>query len=115
MDRRWMTVVGMSLVAGVCSVGIMGSPARAEDEEPKDLKRIDHAVQLTDAQREQVQQILQDFQMRRQQLVDQLKALKEEEDGKIRAVLTPEQQDKFDHLRQRRQERHHKHHQSEAS
>ena len=98
MDRRRMTVAGMSLVAGMCSVGIMASPARAEDEEVKGLTRIDRAVQLTDAEREQVRQILQDSQMRRQQLADQLKALMELQglDGQIYQLkkelrLQPEQ------------------------
>ena len=107
MYQSWK-IVRLSVV--VCCVGLGGYEVFADqDTSPQEpgqhrLQRFEQTLDLTEAERSQVQQITQDYQTRRKQLTDQLDALRQEEDGKLRAILTPEQQARFDQMQQRRTE-----------
>lgn len=101
---RWMA-------AACCGLLLVASPALAKRGHSKDAGK--HAemlakkLKLTQEQRPQVEQILNDYQARVQPLLDQLEALRTEKHGKIRAVLTPEQQEKFDRWHEKKMKRHH--------
>ncbi len=104
MDQLARRTIGIGAV--LCSMALFvgpnaeakhgGKEMSGKDKSKKMIQRLDKAVELTDAQRAQVEQILQEQQGKRQQLMDQMQALRQEKHDKIRAILTPEQQPKFD-------------------
>ena len=99
MFRTGRRIMGIGLAMGICSFGFIGSPARADEGSQKDaghyVKLLDRKLKLTDEQRAQVESIIQDHQARMQPLKEQMAALREDKRSKIKAVLTPEQQEKF--------------------
>lgn len=104
----------LGIVAACCAVSLVaGTVAEAKHGSEKDhsehmIQRLDKAVQLTDAQQAQVEQIVQAQQGKRQQLMDQMQALRQEKHDKIRAILTPEQQAKFDKWHEKKMKKGHK-------
>jgi hypothetical protein len=75
----------------------------------REVKNVDGAVKLNEQQLSQVQQIAQDYAGKKQQLKsqfhEQFSALHAEQDGKIAALLTPDQQSAFKTYQQKRQAR----------
>ena len=109
MRRMRVQVSGIGLLVGLCCVGVTHETARADQGAPQDTdqREVDalrNLLGLTDAQRSQVQQITQEYQSRSKQLTDQLDALRQDRDSKIKTLLTPQQQARYDQLQQRRKE-----------
>ena len=99
------------ILAGVaCAVLGAGGPARADEDFKKDmaqhrLEKMTKVLELTADQQTQVQQVMQDYQDKRAALKQQLDALRQEEDGKIKALLTADQQPKYDKWLEKKEER----------
>ncbi len=82
---------------------------------PGRMEHLTKMLDLTAAQQEQVKAVFDGSQGQRKAIIDEplsradrrakLKALMDDTRAKIRAVLTPEQQQKFDAMRQMRHER----------
>ena len=107
MQRHRVIAAGLGLVIGIGSAGPIGGPAWAEERaaakrSSTDKGRTEDGLGLTDEQRHQMQQIRQEYKTRREALRTQLEALREEEQGQVRALLTPEQQARWDEKRARR-------------
>ena len=100
-----MTMTGRVL-AGVCVVLLAAGPALAKEERHKDpqkhLDKMTKKLELTDAQRGQVEPIMNDYRGRMEALKGQMDALQKEKHEKINAVLTPEQQEKFQKMKHRK-------------
>jgi len=73
------------------------------------IHRLKQELQLSEQQVKQVNEILDEFGRRfgelREQLRPQFDALREESHARVRALLTPEQQQKYDQIIRREQER----------
>ena len=117
------------IVAGICGLTLAATPASAKHghtDPAKHLDKLTKKLKLTDEQRGQVDGILKEYQQRMQALHEQFEALHKEKHDKIKTVLTPEQQEKFDAMHEMRKmkddddddkdddkaegEEHHKHH-----
>jgi len=88
------------VLAGVCVVLLaVSSAAFAEkghhSDPQKHLDTLAKKLELTDQQRGQVEQIMNDYRGRMEALKGQMDALQKEKHEKINAVLTPQQQEKF--------------------
>lgn len=90
-------------------IGLFSLSAMARmGAEPDDLAaRLTADLNLSEEQATQVTSIMAGKQVQMQKLMQQMAALREETDTAIKAVLTEEQQEKFDALRQKRHGRHH--------
>lgn len=101
------------LVLGVVAAGcaaLAAGAASAEEDMKKDktqwrVEKLTKVLELTPEQQAQVQQISDDYQARRTAIKDQLEALRQEEDAAVKALLTPDQQARFDRWQQRKEER----------
>ncbi len=92
------------VLAGVCVVMLAVSSAafakQGHHGDPqKHLDKLSKKLELTDAQRGQVEQIMNDYRGRTEALKGQMEALKKEKHDKINAVLTPAQQEKFQKMK----------------
>jgi Spy/CpxP family protein refolding chaperone len=86
--------------AGACIVLLAAAPAALAEkgrrgDPQKHLDKLAKKLELNEAQRGQVEQIMNDYRGRMDALKDQLQALQQEKHERIKAVLTPEQQKKF--------------------
>jgi Spy/CpxP family protein refolding chaperone len=63
------------------------------------------SLDLSDEQRQKIRDIIESYQPQREALRQQAQALRNQMQGDIQAVLTPEQQAKLEEIRKRRQER----------
>ena len=92
------------VLAGVVVVMLAASSvafAKGKDHDPqKHLDRMTKKLELTEQQRGQVEQIMTDYRGRMDGLRSQMEALRKEKHEKISAVLTPEQKEKFDKMKQ---------------
>lgn len=95
----------VSIAVGLCGVLLLASPASAKWGQPKDpsqrLDQLDKKLELTDEQRVQVEQILQDYHTRAQVLRQQGESLRKDKHDKMNAVLTPDQQAKYGQMKTR--------------
>jgi hypothetical protein len=96
---------------GVAAAALLwaGGAARAE-EDMKDkaqwrVEKLTKVLELTPEQQTQLRQIADEYQDKRKALKDQLEALRQDEDAKVRALLSADQQAKFDRWRERKEER----------
>lgn len=89
--------------AGVCVVMLAASPVFAKEgrhgDPQKHLDTLSKKLELTDQQRGQVEQIMNDYRGRIEALKGQMEALQKEKRERINAVLTPEQQEKFQKMK----------------
>ncbi len=90
-----MKYVFSFLVIGVLSLSAM---ARATETDGR-VERLTTVLNLTEEQSAQVESIMASKQIQMQKLMQQMAALRDETDTAIKAVLTEEQQEKFDALR----------------
>ena len=94
------------LVGGLCLLVLAASPALAKEgrqqDSAKHLDGLDKKLELTDQQRGQVEQVLTNYHNRVQSLQGQLESLRKEKHEKIKALLTPEQQAKFEKMHKRK-------------
>lgn len=95
------------LFAGACLVVLAASSAAIAEEghhnDPqKHLDKLSKKLELTEAQRGQVEQIMNDYRGRMEALKGQMEALRNEKHEKINAVLTPEQQEQFQKMKHRK-------------
>ncbi len=85
--------------AGIVVVMLAASSVVAEEghhtDSKKHLDQLSKKLELTDAQRTQVEQIMNEYHGRLEALEGQMEALKAEKREKINAVLNPAQQEKF--------------------
>ena len=106
MVRR--RVNGMVAAAAFSLIALAAAPAFAKEERQKDpgkhLEFLDKKLQLTDEQRGRVDQLLKQYHTRAQSLKEQLESLKQEKHEKIKALLTPEQQGKFEKIHARKKD-----------
>ncbi|PIQ83409.1 MAG: hypothetical protein COV75_07725 [Candidatus Omnitrophica bacterium CG11_big_fil_rev_8_21_14_0_20_63_9] len=111
MVRAGWKIGLISLAAGLCSVWLAASPVQAKRGDGKDAGKhaawLARKLKLSDEQRVQVEQIIQNHQTRVEPVMSQLKQLKQEKHDQIRAVLTPEQQGKFDRIHEKKMKHHH--------
>lgn len=111
MNRSARKMGSISLAVGLCSLWLAASPVEAKHGNGKDAGEhaawLTRKLELSDEQRVQVEQIIQNHQARVEPVMNQLKQLKQEKHDQIRAVLTPEQQKKFDRIHQKKMKHHH--------
>lgn len=93
------------VLAGVCVLMLAASSAAFAEkghhgDPQKHLDTLTKKLELTDAQRGQVEQIMNDYRGRMEALKGQMDALQKEKHEKINAVLTPEQQEKFQKMKE---------------
>lgn len=69
------------------------------------LKGLTRHLDLTEEQQAQVKSIFEAKKPRMEALREQMKALKEETDGEIKAILTPEQVKEFEALQEKRKQK----------
>ncbi len=84
------------MLAAACGMVLCAGSASAHEHEGKRSEHLTKELKLTDQQRAQVDQIGQEYQAKREQIWKQIEAINDEENAKIRALLTPEQQQKYD-------------------
>jgi Spy/CpxP family protein refolding chaperone len=93
-------------VAGCALVLLVASSAMAKGgdggDPKKHLDKMTKKLELTDAQRGQVEQIMTDYRGRMQALKDQMAALQKEKREKIKALLNTAQQEKFDKMKHKK-------------
>ena len=103
MNRASVRTTAIAIALSLGGLALGAAAAQAHEGEKAGghpmMEKMQQNLGLTPDQQKQVEQIKQEYQPRRQALMDQMKALHEEESGKIRAILTPEQQAKFDKMR----------------
>lgn len=91
-------------LAGVLIVLLAASAVFAEEGRKKGpkqhLDRLTKQLELTDAQRSQVEQVMDEYRGRMEALKGQMEALKKEKHEKINAVLNAAQQEKFNKMKQ---------------
>ncbi len=94
------------LLAGVFVVLLAVSSVFAEEGHDKDpkkhLDKLSKELQLTDAQRTQVEQVMDEYRGRMETLKGQMEALKKEKQEKINAVLNANQQEKFNKMKNKK-------------
>ena len=103
LRRHWNAV--RFVMVGSWVIGLGASPVMANQGHEEIGKRVgflEKRLQLTDQQRGQVEQILNDYHTRVQSLHEQLEALRREQREKIEAVLTPQQKEKFEKMKEQR-------------
>lgn len=83
------------LLSSIAIVALVASPAFAMGDSQKRVERMTQELNLNETQQQQIQAIME-------QQRAELEALREQSKSKIAAVLTPEQQAKFDELREER-------------
>lgn len=101
------TVIGLTL-ASVLMAGTMNSALAEDNQHAEKSGRLQKELNLTDAQKTQVQEIMKSQQVKAQAIRDQAKALREETRAKLSAVLTPEQMAKYDAMKEKRMKKKHK-------
>ena len=91
------------VLAGVVVMLTVSSAAFAKEghhgDPQKHLDRLTKKLELTDQQRGQVEQIVNDYRGRMESLRSQMEALQKEKHEKISAILTPEQKEKFEKMK----------------
>lgn len=99
LRSRRLVWIGM---VGLCGMALVAGPALAKGKEAKDpakhLDRLDKKLDLTDEQRASVEQVLRDYHARAEALTKQWETLRQEKHDRINALLTSEQQAKFEKM-----------------
>ena len=95
---RWVLSVSLVLLAASSAMAKGGH----EGDPQKHLDQMTKKLELTDAQRGQVEQIMTDYRGRMQALKDQMEVLRQEKHEKIKAVLNPAQQEKFSKMKHKK-------------
>ena len=102
-------VKGGRVLTAMVVVMLAASPAafaKGKEHDPqKHLDSLTKKLELTDQQRSQVEQITNDYRSRMESLRSQMDALHKEKREKISAVLTPEQREKFEKMKQHKGQR----------
>lgn len=105
-------IVATGLALGLAAVAFAQAPADPARAEMHAQKRVDHLAEklnLTEAQKLQVQAIFEEQGAARREMFErhrsEREALHEQGDAKLDQVLTAEQQAQFDQLRAERKER----------
>lgn len=81
-----------------------GSHDKMEHRSEKRLDHLKKKLNLTDEQQKKIQSIQESKREKKKAIHEQMKALHDETQAEIRAVLTPEQQAKFDEMKANRKE-----------
>ena len=99
-----MVKAGRVLAGAVVVMLAASSVAFAEKghhgDPQKHLDRLSKKLELTDQQRSQVEQIMNEYRGRMEALRSQMEALQKEKHEKISAALTPAQREKFEKMKQ---------------
>lgn len=94
---------------GLILAGILACSAAGAEDEPKPfhppLDRLQSELKLSDQQKEEVGKIFEETRPQLEALRKQGQELREKMRARLKAVLTAEQMEKFDKLRQARRER----------
>jgi len=94
--------MGWLVMAALWGIVLAASPALAKGGWHKDpakhLEYLTKKLTLTDEQRVQVEQAMTDYHSRAQILYEQLESVRQQKHARIKAVLSPEQQEKFERL-----------------
>jgi capsule polysaccharide export protein KpsE/RkpR len=94
--KQWKRLVMAALIGalGAAAPAVAKSKQAADPE--KLVEKMEKKLALNQVQRDKVDSILADHAKRLQSLYDEIEALKEDKHRKIKAVLSPEQQQKYD-------------------
>ena len=95
------TVIALIISAAI-AIPVLASPHGDGSHMMKGLTR---HLDLTEEQQAQVQAIFEAKKPRMEAIHEQMKALKEETDSEIKAILTPEQQKQFEAMQEKRKEK----------
>lgn len=106
-----LSLIPAAAVALALAAGAVAQPAgdRAERHE-RHMDRMTERLELTDAQRQQVEELMKAHHARTQAARDEIKRSHEQMRNDMRAVLTPEQAAKLDAMHERMGERMHRGH-----
>lgn len=100
--NTWSVIVGIGGLVWLSAASASAceqcakSPGMDAARVQRKVERLDRKLGLSDEQQAQIEQIRAEYAGRLQPLKDQLTALKQEERDRIKTVLTPKQQAKFD-------------------
>ena len=109
--KIWLVVLGVFLLGGVTGAALdsvyrlkvsggRGPEAHGERGGKDRMERMKRDLDLSDSQAEQIRDILDqtrnDYQVLRKEVQPRYDALRQQARAKIRALLSPEQQQKFD-------------------
>lgn len=96
----------LALVAiGLFSLSVL---ARTPPDATQRLQQLTSTLELSEEQRTQLESILTQHQAQMQKLMQQMAALRDETDSSIESVLTEEQQEEFEALKNQHSQRHHR-------
>ena len=90
------------IISAAIAIPVLASP---HGDGSHMLKGLNRHLNLTEEQQTQVQAIFEAKKPRMEALREQMKALKEETDSEIKAILTPEQVKQFEAMQEKRKEK----------
>jgi Spy/CpxP family protein refolding chaperone len=117
MNTNWKQIIPIAVLclgisgnmAQACPGGKGGGPGKGDFKERK-VEHLDSKLDLTDEQKTRVESILESKHSQAKTIFEEsrpkMEALRKSTDTEIRAILTPEQQVKFDKFALERQEKH---------
>lgn len=100
----------MKYALALVAIGLfsLSALARTPADATQRLQQLTSTLELSEEQRTQLESILTQHQAQMQKLMQQMAALRDETDGSIKSVLTEEQQEEFEALKNQHSQRHHR-------
>lgn len=96
-------------LALACALTATNAQAEMDDlRQQRQMERLDMELHLSDQQKQELRKIFDEARPQFEALRKQGQALREQIDTRMKAVLTAEQKEKYDKLRQQRMEQRHR-------